>query len=47
MKKLYWWVQQINRLGGAEMVSIDLMNRLSKYYDVIIFHILLILKSKR
>ena len=34
MKKLYWWVQQINRLGGAEMVSIDLMNRLSKYYDV-------------
>lgn len=34
MKKIYWQVQQINRIGGAEMVSIDLANHLSKEYDV-------------
>lgn len=36
MKKIYWQVQQINRIGGAEMVSIDLANHLSKEYDVTI-----------
>lgn len=34
MKKIYWQVQQINRIGGAEMVSIDLANHLSKDYDI-------------
>lgn len=34
MKKIYWQVQQMNRIGGAEMVSIDLANHLSKMYDV-------------
>ena len=34
MKKIYWQVQQANRIGGAEMVSIDLANHLSKEYDV-------------
>lgn len=34
MKKIYWHVQQMNRIGGAEMVSIDLANHLSKEYDI-------------
>lgn len=34
MKKIYWQVQQINRIGGAEMVSIDLANHLSDDYDI-------------
>lgn len=36
MKKVYWCVQQINRVGGAEMVSINLANALSQYYDMTI-----------
>lgn len=34
MKKIYWQVQQVNRIGGAEMVTIDLANHLSKEYDI-------------
>lgn len=34
MKKLYWWIQQINRIGGTEMVSLDLANELCNYYDI-------------
>ena len=33
-KKLYWWVQQLNRIGGTEMVSIDLINSLVEDYDI-------------
>lgn len=32
--KLYWWIQQINRIGGTEMVSIDLANSLINHYDI-------------
>lgn len=34
MKKIYWWIQQINRIGGTEMVSIDLANELVNHYDI-------------
>ena len=36
MKKIYWQVQQLYRFGGAELVSVDLANELSKdpNYDV-------------
>ena len=36
MKKIYWWIQQINRIGGTEMVTINLANELSKYFDITI-----------
>ena len=36
MKKLYWWIQQINRIGGTEMVSIYLANHLCDKYDITI-----------
>lgn len=34
MKKIYWWVQQLNRIGGTEMVTIDLANHLCDTYDI-------------
>lgn len=34
MKKIYWWVQQLNRIGGTEMVTIDLANSLCDTYDI-------------
>ena len=34
MKKLYWCVQHVDEMGGAEMVSIDLMNHLVDNYDI-------------
>ena len=34
MKKIYWWIQQINRIGGTEMVTIDLANSLCDKYDI-------------
>ena len=34
MQKIYWWIQQINRIGGTEMVSIDLANALCDRYDI-------------
>lgn len=34
MKKIYWWIQQINRIGGTEMVSLDLANSLVDHYDI-------------
>lgn len=34
MKKIYWWVQQLNRIGGTEMVTIDLVNHLCDTYDI-------------
>ena len=34
MKKIYWMVQQLNRIGGTEMVSIELMKNLSDTFDI-------------
>ena len=34
MKKIYWHIQQLDKIGGTEEVSIVLMNALAKYYDV-------------
>lgn len=34
MKKIYWMVQQLNKIGGTEMVSILLMNNLIESYDI-------------
>jgi len=34
MKKIYWCVQQLNKVGGTEEVSIDLMNHLADKYDI-------------
>lgn len=34
MQKIYWFVQQLNFIGGTEMVSIELMKHLSKTFDV-------------
>lgn len=34
MKKLYWCVQQLDKIGGTEMVSINLMNALCDKYDI-------------
>ncbi len=34
MKKIYWWIQQLNRLGGTEMVTVDIINGLVDKYDI-------------
>lgn len=36
MKKIYWLIQQLERLGGAEMISINIMNELATdpNYDI-------------
>lgn len=34
MKKIYWMIQQLNRIGGTEMVSIELMKNISDIFDV-------------
>jgi glycosyltransferase involved in cell wall biosynthesis len=33
-KKLFWWIQQIDKLGGSEAVTIDLINNLCDVYDI-------------
>jgi glycosyltransferase involved in cell wall biosynthesis len=34
MKKLFWCIQQLDRFGGTETVSVQLMNLLCPYYDI-------------
>ena len=34
MKKVFWCIQQVDHLGGTEMVSINLMNMLCEYYEI-------------
>ncbi|MFA6755308.1 MAG: glycosyltransferase [Bacilli bacterium] len=34
MKKIFWCVQQLDKIGGTEMVTIDIMNHLCDYYDI-------------
>ena len=34
MKKIYWFLRQINHLAGTEMVTLNIINELSKYRDI-------------
>jgi glycosyltransferase involved in cell wall biosynthesis len=34
MKKIFWGIQQLDRVGGTETVSIQLMNMLCDYYEI-------------
>ncbi len=34
MKKIYWFIQKTEIMGGTEIVTINLINLLSKYYDI-------------
>jgi glycosyltransferase involved in cell wall biosynthesis len=34
MSKIYWCVQQLDKIGGTEMVTIDLINHLCDYFDI-------------
>jgi len=33
-QKIYWFVQQLHNIGGTEMVTIQIINMLSKDYDI-------------
>lgn len=34
MKKIYWFLRQTNHLAGTEMVTLDIINKLSKFRDI-------------
>ncbi len=38
-KKIYWCIQQLSSIGGTEMVSINLMNKLVEYCDITIISV--------
>ena len=34
MKKIYWFLRQTNHLAGTEIVTLDIINKLSKFRDI-------------
>jgi glycosyltransferase involved in cell wall biosynthesis len=34
MERIYWWIQQLDKIGGTEEVSVDLMNHLADSFDI-------------
>ena len=36
MKRIFWAIQQLDRIGGTETVSIEIMNRLASDYEIVL-----------
>ncbi len=34
MKKIYWFIQRVKHMGGAERVTVDIVNKLSTFRDI-------------